>query len=138
MLAVVMFLLALLVQPVCLLYTRTIMGNAAAESARVMLTTPDVQVATSFALRRLEAVPPVSVFHVGGREDWDVTMRKSSDGKSVQVSVRGHVRPLPFFGELVSWVFERDEEGVVLHVEVAEQLRPEWLDGTYDAWMDQW
>ena len=138
LLSVVMFLLALLVQPVCLLYTRMVMGNAAGEAARVLVTAPHGETARSYALRRLEAVPLASLFHVGGREDWDVRMRKSSDGRAVTVRIAGHARPMPFFGELVSWAFERDERGLILRVEIEEEVRPAWLEGGYEEWMAQW
>lgn len=130
--------LALLLQPVCLAYTRTVMCAAAGECARAALTAygSDLGSCRAYALRRLEAVPEVSLFHVGGQADWQVAV--SSSGNQVSVRVAGHARPLPLFGALASALGKHDGTGLLLEVSLDERMRPSWLGGGYDAWQTIW
>ncbi|MDO4536744.1 MAG: pilus assembly protein [Coriobacteriales bacterium] len=137
LLPTLMLLFALLVQPICVLYTRTIMAHVASELARVALTERDEQQVRSYALRRLEAVPEASLFHVGGQADWELSSQCTSDG-TVCVEISGHLRPLPFFG-VATWLLgERDGADLLLRVRVEETLRPTWLEGDYDEWVQVW
>jgi hypothetical protein len=140
LLPTVFVLLALLVQPVCLLYTRTLMHGAAAETARAVLTargSADLSACRHYALRRLAAVPDVSIFHVGGENDWQVEVQQSG-GASVTVSVTGHARPLPFFAGIAAALHGRDASGVILQVSVTEHMRPDWVGGDYGDWVGLW
>lgn len=66
-------LLLLALQPVCLLYTRSVMESAASETARLMVSGSDeVEVYERFAYRRLAAVPDLAIFHAGGPRSWDI------------------------------------------------------------------
>ena len=134
----VMLVFTLLLQPVCLSYTRAVMRAAAAESARAAATAygGDVGACRSFALRRLRAVPDVPLFHVGGEADWDVSIEQSD--RQVSVRIAGHARPLPLMGLLASAALRRDGKGLVLDVSLQENLRPSWLGGDYDAWQGIW
>lgn len=138
MLPVIMLVFALLLQPVCLFYTRTVMRSAAAECARAVATAygGDTSACESFALRRLRAVPDVALFHVGGKADWQVHIDRA-DAK-VSVRIRGHARPLPILGALAAFAGHRDAKGVVLEVETTEVTRPQWLGGDYGAWQGIW
>lgn len=138
MLPTLMLLFALLMQPVCVLFTRMIMRHAAAETARVAATSADDDVCRSFALRRLDAVPEVSLFHVGGRDDWQVGVERTDDGRRAAVEISGHVRPLPLMGVVMSALGERDATGVVVRERVSEQVRPSWLGGDYESWVGMW
>ena len=133
-----MLLLALILQPACLVYTRSVMQAAAAETARAALTADDGAVGDleAFALRRLAAVPEVSVFHVGGQSDWDV--RIEGVGSSPRVTIRGHVRPLPLLGVLADTLGERDGQGVLVSVEARGVGRQSWVRGSYADWVGQW
>lgn len=133
-----MLVMALLAQPACLFYTRMVMCSAAAECARVAATAygDDMEPCRTFALRRLEAVPEVSIFHVGGRGDWQIEIDRA--GSRVHVGVRGHARPLPLLGVLASAFGAHDASGVVLEVQLDEEVRPSWLEGGYDAWQGIW
>lgn len=131
-------LLMVLAQPVCLLYTRSVMWEAAAETARSVACAKDLEACRGYALRRLDAVPEVSIFHVGGREGWEVGVSRSSDQRTSTVEIAGHLRPLPLFGGLSCAFLEHDAEGVVVRVSLTEQTRPEWTAGTYDSWMQMW
>lgn len=138
LLGVLMLLFVLLLQPVCLLYTRMVMGHAAAETARVLATSADENAARMFALRRLEAIPGSSLFHVGERAGWEIRTVRDVEEGYVSVGIVGHAKPLPLFGELVGGAFDCDGEGVRLSVEVVERVRPEWLEGDYGQWMSEW
>ena len=131
-------LLSLLIQPVCVAYTRMVMAHAACETLRVMATAHDERDARAYALRRLRAVPEASLFHVGGEHDWDIGVSSSDEGRTATVSIRGHVRPLPFFGALASAMGERDGQGVVLRVEARSAVRPSWVGGDYEDWQEMW
>lgn len=138
LLPTVLALLALLVQPICVLYTRSVMWGAAAETARVAACARSMDVCRSYALRRLDAVPEASVFHVGGRDDWQVGVTRSGDCRTSQVEIAGHLRPLPILGDAACALMERDGGGVVVRVSVSEQVRPSWLEGSYGSWMQMW
>ena len=132
---------ALLVQPCCLAYTRALMLAAAAEGVRVCATAPaagrDGMVA-SYVRRRLEAVPDAAVFHEGGADGWEVTSELSDDGRQASLSIKGYVRPLPLVGAALMAMLPSDAKGVFLEVRVTERVRPEWLEGGFDAWVSQW
>lgn len=128
-------LLALLLEPACLLYTRMVMEHAAAESARLALTA-SAEDAEKFCRRRLKAVPEASLFHVGGEDDWEIEC--SNENGKVAVRITGHVRPLPLFNMLAQTVLEHDGAGIVLRVECEVALRPQWLGGDSGAWSRIW
>ena len=138
MLPVLMVLFALLVQPVCVLYTRMVMRHAATETARVLATSDDLEACRSFAVRRLRAIPEASLFHVGGSDDWQITLGKSSDARVCEVSIAGHLRPLPLFGVAMSALGTMDAVGLRVEESVAERMRPSWLGGEYESWMGAW
>ena len=99
----VMLLLGILVQPVCLLYTRAVMHGTAAETSRAVLTArgaEDLTECEQYARRRLAAVPEVSVFHVGGTDDWQIGVAQGDDGRVASVTITGHARPLPLFSTM--------------------------------------
>ena len=132
---------ALLAQPCCLAYTRSLMYVAAGEGVRVLASAPaddrDALV-SEYVLRRLRAVPDVNAFHKGGADDWEIVSELSEDGKEATVRIKGHVRPLPLVGAAVAALYPHDAEGSVLEVEVSERVRPSWLEGSLDDWVDAW
>jgi hypothetical protein len=140
LLPIVMFCTAFLLQPACLLYTRAVMQGAAAETARAAAT-PSSEAKESwyeaYALRRLAAVPDVSVFHAGGHDDWEVEVDGMGQDE-VSVTVRGRVRPLPLLGVLASAFGKQDGRDVVLEAKVSERMRPAWLAGSYGSWKGVW
>ena len=138
LLPVLMLLVALLVQPVCVLYTRMVMRSAAAESARLLATSLSQADVVSFALRRLEAVPEASLFHVGGSGDWEVTVGVRDEGRVAVTEVCGHVRPLPLLGVVAYAMGEPDGGDVLLRERLTERVRPDWLGGDYATWVSQW
>jgi hypothetical protein len=138
LLPTLMLVFAILLEPVCMGYTLTLMASAAAETARAATTDYDGSFddCRSFVIRRLRGVPDVALFHVGGDDDWEVEIERGEHEASVRV--RGHARPLPLMGVLASAFAESDETGVVLRVEVHESSRPEWLGGSYADWQKIW
>ena len=137
LLPTLVLLLGLLLQPACLLYTRAVMHGAAAEAARVMVTLDGGEEdCREFVLRRLEAVPEVPLFHVGGRTDWQVSLEQS--GTKVSVAITGHVRPLPLLGVTARALGRSDATGVVVEVSVSEEMRPAWFGGSYESWVQMW
>lgn len=139
LLPVVLTLLALLVQPVCVLYTRALMASTAGELARLAATSRGSQdELRSFALRRLAAVPDLAIFHEGGTRGWEVEVTGPDGVGEVTVTLAGRVRPLPLLGVLVSALGTTREGTVTLVVETTADLRADWIGGDYDEWVDMW
>lgn len=136
---VLLTLVALLVQPVCVLYTRAVMSSAAGELARLAVTSRGgEEELRSFALRRLGAVPDVSIFHEGGPSAWEVEVQGPGEGGEVAVAIEGRVRPLPLLGAIVSVLGTADGDMVVLRVETEGSLRAGWMGGDYEDWIEMW
>ena len=129
--------LALLIQPACLLYTRAVMSSAAAETARLAATASSSDDAVAFAKRRLKAIPEVGVFHVGGQDDWSVDVEGTGTGKA-SVTVTGHARPLPLTAAVAGALSGSDAGGVRLEVTKEVQARASWVEGTYSDWVGIW
>lgn len=133
--------LLLALQPVCLLYTRAVMESAAAETARLMITAgvDADESARAFAMRRLAAVPDISIFHVGGPLSWDIELTLAGTAGTTAVSIEGAATPLPVLGAFAQMFGATDAQGnVLLAVEVSYEGRPEWLEGDYETWAAHW
>ena len=132
-------LLLLALQPVCLLYTRSVMETAAGETARLMITSESTgeDSLKAFALRRLAAVPNVSIFHAGGPLSWDIELSQAgATSGQVNVQITGYVRPLPVLGAFVQMGGTANGRGdVEVRVSVSYDGRPSWLEGSYDSWV---
>ncbi len=133
----VFFVLALLAQPACLLYTRSVMSGAAADAARLAATSSDTGAVEAFVRRRLRAVPEVGVFHEGGEEDWSVSI-EGAGGGTARVKVSGHARPLPLMAAISGALLGADGSGVVLEAESEVDARAGWVEGSYAAWVGVW
>lgn len=137
----VMVVLLLMLEPACLVYTHMVMEGAASEAARAVSTSTGIEdgdeAVRAFVLRRLDAVPEISVFHVGGEQDWQVDFQGAGTSQ-VTVRITGHARPLPLVGAVASAIGGIDEQGVVLRVQVDETVRPSWLEGSYASWVSIW
>lgn len=143
MLPILMLLFAMLLQPACLLYTRAIMQQAAAETARALIsrTTSGAfsdESYVAYARRRLSAVPNVAAFHTGGESGWQIELSGSESSSEVSVSIKGKLRPLPFVGVVATMLGEVEGDEVVLSVEAQEAARPSWLEGSYKSWAAEW
>ncbi|WP_239471438.1 pilus assembly protein [Olsenella profusa] len=139
LLPVALTLVALLVQPACVLYTRSVMDAAAGELVRLASTSrgsdEDLR---AYALRRLAAVPEVSVFHVGGSQAWDVVVEGPDDAGHVTATIEGRVRPLPLLGSVVYALGRADGQDVVVRAEAALDVRASWVGGSYEDWVSIW
>lgn len=139
-----LLLVALLVQPAAMLYTRCVMQHAAAEACRLMSTTAEGDGLMSdarrdYVLRRLAAVPDLPLFHIGGQEGWEVEMSGSTSSHQASASITGRLRPLPVAGLLMALAGAAQEDGtVVMTVQVQTQTRPGWVEGGYDEWRAGW
>ena len=119
MLPTFLTLILLALQPVCLLYTRAVMESAAAETARLMTTTTaEDDDLKEFTLRRLAAVPNVSIFHAGGPLSWDVELSRADAGGVSSVSVSGEVKPTA--AEIASVARAPPEERPALVAEICK------------------
>lgn len=136
--------MALLTQPVCILYTRCVMQAAAAEACRLMATAPTQvnvvpQTQRDYVLRRLAAVPNVDVFHVGGEAGWSIELEGGTGEHTARAHIATVVRPLPLIGVLPALLGKSDGAGnVLLEVEVETATRPAWLEGSYGSWASTW
>ncbi len=130
-----MVVVALLIQPTCLLYTRCIMSSAANEAVRMLATATNKDEVIAFVKRRLAAVPEVSIFHSGGEDDWAVEVEQ---GEEVSVAVTGHVRPLPLMGFISAALGTADETGLAMSVSAKGKSQQVWVEGSYDDWADLW
>lgn len=126
-------------QPICIFYTRTVMNTAASEAARLVLTQSnhvskdDID---AFILRRLRAIPPLTIFHEGGEEGWEITLGESE--KLIEIAITSKIKPLPLVG-IFSAALTGATGGLgTISVHVAEPLRPGWLSGGYEDWVEQW
>lgn len=139
-----MVLMAMLVQPACLLYTRCVMQSAAGEACRLVATSTRAQAAAptaqrAYVLRRLEAVPPIPLFHEGGDAGWTIEVEGSTEGHEASARIATTARPLPLVGVLAGLLGQTDASGaIVLEVSVSRATRPDWLEGGYDDWVAIW
>lgn len=139
LLPVALTLVAFLVQPACVLYTRSVMASAAFELCRLVATARcGEDEVRDYALRRLDAVPDVAVFHDGGPDAWEIDTQGPDEQGVVGVSIEGRVRPLPLLGALVAPLGDSDGESVVVRVDVTARTRAAWVEGSYDAWIEMW
>ena len=140
MLPCALLVIALLLQPLCLFYTRMVMAHTAAQAARVLATKTSPTSEDSvqaYCLRRLRAVPNLEIFHAGGEAGWEITCEGGEADHQVQVTVKGSARPLPLLG-FVSSLLTSDGHTINLLVQAQETLRPSWLEGSYDSWVSIW
>lgn len=130
-------LLLCLLQTLCLFYTKAIMYSASQQAIRALQTTTDTGAVQAFVKRRLAMVPEVSLFHNGGMQDWIVDCAKS-EAHLCQITIRGHAKPLPLFYGALRLFVDADEKGIVLEEKTSSRVRPQWLEGDYEAWVSLW
>lgn len=142
LLPVFLMVLLLSLQPACVLYTRAVMESAAAETARLLVTTKEEaqEGVRAFAMRRLAAVPDISIFHAGGPLAWDVRLASSGEPDwTVSVSIEGAVTPLPVIGAFARAFGATNAQGdIEVSVTAGYEGRAKWLEGSYETWTARW
>ena len=128
--------LLLLLQPGILLYDRIVMGAAASEACRLLVTSTDAagdmtESCESFVRHRLSAVPQVDCFHVHGGGagcSWEIELSGTEDSESVSVTIRNQAEPLPLIGAASTLLGIVNEEGnYVIEVSCEQDSQPSWL-----------
>ena len=107
------------------------MQQSAGEAIRLLATSDDICQCEDFILRRMKAIPDISIMKQGSP---DISITKSS--KTVTINIRQHVSPIPVLGIPLKSVFECDEQGFIVEVEVTQSIVPEWLEGDYTSWVE--
>ncbi len=141
LLPVLFLVFGMFIQPIALLYNRCVMEAAAAEGCRVYATnTGDEALCRAYVIRRLGAVPNLSIFH-DTTQDWEVTFSQDEDG-GVGVGITNHATPLPLFGVTSGLVSDIDSSGkIVQSVSVDSSSIPGWvaeLDSGPAEWIGAW
>lgn len=133
---VLLMVIALLIEPVCLLYTKTVMDGACAEGLRVATTSSDTELIESYIKRRLKAIPEVPLFHRGGDGDWNISIDKKENDVSIEIT--GHVASMPPIGWCLFLVGQTDDQGIVLKSSLSAGTYPDWIEGSYADWIGFW
>ena len=133
---VILMIIALLVEPVCILYTKTVMDGACAEGLRVATTSSDTELIESYIKRRLKAVPEIPLFHKDGDEDWNISIDKKE--KDVLIEITGHVAAMPPIGWCLFLAGQTDDQGIVLRSSLSANTYPDWIEGSYADWITFW
>ena len=137
-----LLLLLLMLQPVCLLYTRSVMESTAAETAR-LLATGDADGDEAYrSLPCVDSPPsPNSLDFSCGRSarmGHELTRAPAAEGE-VEVVIAGAVCPLPILGAFAATMGETNAQGdILMRVSVSYEARPEWLEGDYASWIEAW
>lgn len=120
-------LLALLMQPVALLYNRCVMQVAAAETCRAAATAAGGEGAVrAYALRRLAAIPALDVFQDVG-EGWTVELGDDAGTGMVRVTIVNRLRPLPLVGLTAGLLaYQLDDGRFEQRVSTCSRVVPTW------------
>jgi Flp pilus assembly protein TadG len=145
----------LLLQPGICLYSRMVMGSAAAEGCRLLATKTQQGEHSGdkyegYINRRLAAIPPIDLFHVssgggnsGGSGTWEITTEGDENSSHVSVKISNRLSPLPLLGLPAALLGLCDEDGYIKQVvEVSMPTQPSWVwenngDGP-EGWVTQW
>ena len=107
--------------------------------ANVSTSTVDDATTCTYVERRLEAIPRIGIFHVGG--DWAINWSRSQEG-TANVIIENHVQPLPFFGILAGLASEMGDDGtIVQRVDVYCSPIPDWVGKqgySPSSWIGAW
>jgi hypothetical protein len=139
-LPILMILVLLLLQPGIVLYDRLIMQNAANEGLRLLTTSSYAGLADSglksqeklneeFVRRRLSAIPQASLFHVHDDDcSYEIYLEGDETSKTLKVTIRNEIQPLPLIGSLASIAGLCNERGnLVIEVTASQSSQPDWL-----------
>lgn len=129
----IMSLIGLLLQPICFLYTRCAMKQAAAEAVRIACTNKSSAEIKAFVERRLEVVPDISIFK---NSDFKIDVCAGEDIAHVEISV--FIKPVPVVGIVGDLFMDKDDRGFLVEADCIGSIKPEGLEGDYDLWYEMW
>lgn len=140
LLPVLFVILGLLVQPVFLLYTQSVMNAAATEACRLAATSTNSEASLrAYIERRLAAVPSLECFHAD--DSWELEWVGANTGEA-EVTITNHVKPLPLLGVVAGLACTMDEAGTIRQTAKARTTcLPSWLcQEDYDPaqWIGAW
>ena len=132
---VLFLLMMLLIQPGIVMYDRIVMGNAAAETCRLLATSSDSygsmeRSAEAFVRHRLAAVPQHDCFHVhGGSCSWDISLTGNEASATVTVEIKNELKPLPLFDATLALLGMTNGSGnLEIRESVTMPTQPEWVE----------
>ena len=130
MIPVACLLVLIMLQPALLLMNHVVMECVANDVCRFMVTQPlesSNQKVHEYALRRLNAVPDISVLHKG---EWDVQVYYDEESRELNVAIAHAVKPLPLIGVGLGFIGALDMRGCVSQqVVVKRVLHSDWEYG---------
>ena len=110
-------LLLILLQPALLMLDRLVIEMTINDVYRFVLTSNtcphfsgEYSEAEQYALKRLEAIPDVSILHVG---DWDIDVTGDEMTDSAYVSISHRLSPLPLIGAGLRFIGSLDGDGLL-------------------------
>ena len=124
LLPVLLAVILMMVQPGIVLYDRIVMRDAAAQGARILMTSDgDDGSVEAFIRRRLGAVPQTDTFHVHGPGtcSWEITCMGGASSGEVTVTIGNKLRPLPLIGFGAGLLGALEEDGT-LHFDVSVSM----------------
>ncbi len=143
-------LLLILMQPTILLYDHIVMGNAAAESCR-LLATSTASLANmdnanqAFVRHRLTSIPQHDCFHVHSNGcSWDIDLSGDEASQTVTVTIKNKVKPLPLIDGAMRAGGLLDGDGCYeITKSVTMQTQPDWVrssvgDTLPGEWVGSW
>ena len=131
---VVLLCIGLVLQPIIYIYSKSLCQQAAEEGVRYAMSVEDNSYVKRYVLRRLEAIPPVDIFHITDEDDWIIEIIRANN--EVEVEVSGHLKPLPLLG-LPSLVYlPHDNEGLFIEVQAQGPSSPMWREGNLNDWIE--
>lgn len=138
--------LMMLIQPGIILYDRMVMGSAASEGCRLLVTmsaTDGIDRYEEAVKRALASVPQQDNFHMHNPCSWEVVL-EGGVGSRATVTIRNKVRPLPLFDWGAAALGILDSDGL-MSIEVKSETSgwPDWVSGssgglTPRGWIDSW
>lgn len=147
---VLFVLMLLLLQPGIILYDRLVMGNAAAETCRLLATSTDAYGSMNasceaFVRHRLASIPPHPCFHVHESGcSWSIECIGDETAGTVSVRIANELKPLPLFDSASKLLGMTNGAGNLEIEETATMpTQPMWASSTDEGlspqeWIGAW
>ena len=138
LLPILLILFGLLLQPVILLYNKTVMNAAAAEACRAAGTIEKQADLDAFIKRRLGSIPKLSIFHDGS---WNLEYKLNSEDRNY-IAIKHKVQTLPLLGISAGLLAKKvSSNQIEQEVCVYTQIQPTWLsksEKSLQDWVNSW